>query len=82
MSASNQMKTSTAANPRWFQMAPITLARRISPPVKGVAVRLTHVSFSRSIVTLEADAPATASSQKPTYQPRSICRAQRNSPMR
>ena len=35
------------------------------------------MSFSRSIVTLEAEAPATASSQKATYQPRSTCSVHR-----
>ena len=78
-SPSAQRKTRTAAKPRWFQIAPMTLPRRISDAGQRVAVRLTQVSFSRSIVTLEADAPATASSQKPTYQPRSTCSAQRNS---
>ena len=64
-------RTSTAPKPRWFQIAPNTLPRRICQPVSGVEVRLTQVSASRSTVTLDAAAPATAKSQKAVYQPRS-----------
>ena len=51
--------------------APSTLARTICQPERGVEVRLTQVSASRSKVTPDAAAPATASSQKAVYQPTS-----------
>ena len=54
-----QSPSGTTPKPRWAQTAPNALPRRISQPLRGVEVRLTQVSSSRSTATLEAEAPAT-----------------------
>ena len=40
-------------------MAPIPLARRIARPLRGVMIKLSHVSRARSAVTPPAATPAT-----------------------